>query len=98
MAGIASLAATGSADAVIGGAFVFGSGFGVLQNATLALMYARVPAGGESAVSAIWNAAYDLGMAGRRALRRAGGRGHRLPGDLRADRRRDGPRARCRPP
>ena len=48
---------------MIGGALVFGTGFGVLQNATLALMYARVPAGEESAVSAIWNAAYDLGMA-----------------------------------
>ncbi|WP_242546192.1 hypothetical protein [Amycolatopsis sp. MtRt-6] len=48
---------------MIGGALVFGAGFGALQNATLTLMYARVPAGGESAVSAIWNAAYDLGMA-----------------------------------
>lgn len=62
--GMAGLAATGSAYAVIGGAFVFGSGFGVLQNATLVLMYVRVPVGGESSVSAIWNAAYDLGMAG----------------------------------
>jgi predicted MFS family arabinose efflux permease len=26
-------------------------------------MYSRVPAGGEGTVSAIWNAAYDLGMA-----------------------------------
>jgi predicted MFS family arabinose efflux permease len=61
--GIAAIAATGTPAAVIGGALVFGAGFGVLQNATLALMYARVPAGGEGAVSAIWNAAYDLGMA-----------------------------------
>jgi MFS family permease len=63
VAGIAALAATGSPSAVIGGALVFGAGFGVLQNATLALMYARVPTGGEGVVSAIWNAAYDLGMA-----------------------------------
>ncbi|MFL6120094.1 MFS transporter [Actinophytocola sp.] len=62
-AGMALLAATGTPAAVIGGALVFGTGFGALQNATLALMYNRVPAGGESAVSAIWNAAYDLGMA-----------------------------------
>ncbi|MBP2330471.1 putative MFS family arabinose efflux permease [Kibdelosporangium banguiense] len=61
--GIAAIAATSSPIAVIGGAFVFGAGFGVLQNATQTLMYARVPAGGEGAVSAIWNAAYDLGMA-----------------------------------
>lgn len=61
--GMAGLAFTATPAAVIGGAFVFGAGFGALQNATLTLMYARVPAGGESAVSAIWNAAYDLGMA-----------------------------------
>jgi predicted MFS family arabinose efflux permease len=63
-AGMTAVAATGSPPAVIGGALVFGTGFGLLQNATLVLMYARVPAGVESAVSAIWNAAYDLGMAG----------------------------------
>lgn len=45
------------------GWLVFGAGFAVLQNATLTLMYGRVPAGGEGAVSAVWNAAYDLGMA-----------------------------------
>lgn len=61
--GMATLALTGTPMAVIGGALVFGIGFGLLQNATLTLMYARVPAGGESTVSAIWNAAYDLGMA-----------------------------------
>jgi predicted MFS family arabinose efflux permease len=61
--GMAGMALLGSPAAVIGGALVFGAGFGVLQNGTLSLMYARVPAGGESSVSAIWNAAYDLGMA-----------------------------------
>jgi predicted MFS family arabinose efflux permease len=61
--GMALLAATSEPALVIAGATVFGIGFGVLQNATLTLMYARVPAGGEGAVSAIWNAAYDLGMA-----------------------------------
>jgi predicted MFS family arabinose efflux permease len=48
---------------VIGGAFAFGIGFGVLQNATLCLMFARAPEGSEGTVSAIWNASYDLGMA-----------------------------------
>lgn len=61
--GMAAMAATATPSAVIGGALVFGIGCGLLQNATLTLMYARVPAGGEGAVSAIWNAAYDLGMA-----------------------------------
>lgn len=50
--------------APIAGALVFGAGFGILQNATLSLMYKRVPTGGEMTVSAVWNIAYDLGMAG----------------------------------
>jgi predicted MFS family arabinose efflux permease len=62
-AGMAAFAGTSMPAAVIAGALVFGTGFGVLQNATLTLMYARVAAGQEGAVSAIWNAAYDLGMA-----------------------------------
>ena len=61
--GMAAIAVTSSPLAVIGGALVFGAGFGVLQNVTSTLMFARVPAGAEGAVSAIWNAAYDLGMA-----------------------------------
>jgi predicted MFS family arabinose efflux permease len=61
-AGMAALAMTSSPGLVIGGAAVFGTGFGLLQNATLTLMYARVPASGQDAVSAIWNAAYDAGM------------------------------------
>ena len=48
--------------AVIAGAAVFGAGFGVTQNASLALMYDRVPKSGYSAVSALWNLAYDGGM------------------------------------
>lgn len=60
--GVASLAATSSPALVIGGAAVFGAGFGVLQNATLALMYAQTTRSGYDAVSAIWNAAYDAGM------------------------------------
>jgi Major Facilitator Superfamily len=62
-AGMACLAAIGTPTAVIGGALVFGVGFGVLQNATLVLMYSQVPPDGHGAASAIWNATYDLGMA-----------------------------------
>jgi MFS family permease len=61
-AGLVALAATASPVLVIGGAAVFGTGFGLLQNASLTLMYARVPADGHTAVSAIWNASYDAGM------------------------------------
>jgi MFS family permease len=60
-AGVAALAATASPALVLGGAATFGIGFGLLQNASLTLMYARVPASGQTAVSAIWNAAYDAG-------------------------------------
>jgi predicted MFS family arabinose efflux permease len=61
-AGMLGVALTSSPAAVVGGALVFGAGFGILQNATLSLMYARAE-GSEDIVSAIWNAAYDLGMA-----------------------------------
>jgi len=61
-AGMAAIAATGTPSLVIGGAAVFGTGFGLLQNATLALMYTRAAPAGYNMVSAIWNAAYDAGM------------------------------------
>jgi predicted MFS family arabinose efflux permease len=61
-AGMAALSATHSPALMAGGAACFGTGFGVLQNATLAMMYARGPRGSYDAVSAIWNAAYDAGM------------------------------------
>jgi predicted MFS family arabinose efflux permease len=61
--GMAAMSLTQTAAAVALGAVAFGLGFGVLQNATLSLMYARVSAEAYAAVSAIWNAAYDLGMA-----------------------------------
>jgi MFS family permease len=62
MIGMTAMACTASGALVVAGAAVFGTGFGVLQNATLTLMYARVPAAEYSIVSAIWNGAYDLGM------------------------------------
>ena len=60
--GMTAMAVTTCGPLVVIGAMVFGAGFGVLQNATLALMYARVPAAEYGTVSAIWNGAYDLGM------------------------------------
>ena len=63
VAGMAALAATGSAVLVLLGAAAFGAGFGILQNVTLTMMYERVPRSAYSGASAIWNAAYDLGMA-----------------------------------
>ncbi|MGW0766076.1 MFS transporter [Streptomyces sp. NPDC002676] len=61
-AGTLLTALTGSAVAVVAGVGVFGFGFGIAQNATLTLMFARVPAAGYGAVSALWNFAYDAGM------------------------------------
>lgn len=61
--GMATMAVTPSALAIGIGAATFGTGFGVLQNATLSLMYARVGKPGYGAASAVWNASYDVGMA-----------------------------------
>jgi predicted MFS family arabinose efflux permease len=61
-AGILLTALTGSPDAVLCGVALFGVGFGVAQNSTLSLMYARVPASGYGTVSALWNFGYDAGM------------------------------------
>ncbi|MBW8483755.1 MFS transporter [Actinomadura parmotrematis] len=61
-AGVLLIAFTGSAAAVVAGVTVFGVGFGLLQNATLALMYSRVTRSGYGAVSALWNLAYDAGL------------------------------------
>ncbi|MGE5292682.1 MAG: MFS transporter, partial [Micromonosporaceae bacterium] len=60
--GMLILALTAVPAAVIAGAVVFGAGFGITQNASMTLMYARVPASGYGTVSALWNLAYDTGM------------------------------------
>lgn len=96
-AGMAPLAATHTPILVVGGAACFGAGFGLLQNPTLALMYAQVPRSGYSSVSALWNTAYDAGM-GAGAIGIGLLVAHRLPGRLPADRGSDHPRARPRPP
>ncbi|MFD5396845.1 MFS transporter [Streptomyces sp. NPDC127097] len=61
-AGTLLIAMTHRPVAVMAGVALFGIGFGVIQNATLTLMYARVSAAGYGTVSALWNFAYDAGM------------------------------------
>ncbi|MFJ9727608.1 MFS transporter [Streptomyces sp. NPDC101209] len=61
-AGVAVIATTGAPAAVIAGTALFGAGFGIAQNSTLALMYARVSPSSYGTVSALWNLAYDGGM------------------------------------
>jgi predicted MFS family arabinose efflux permease len=48
--------------AALAGAALFGTGFGMTQNASQTLMYEGVPESGYGAVSAVWNLAYDGGM------------------------------------
>lgn len=61
-AGLSAMAATSRPVAVLAGAAVFGTGFGVTQNATLALLYSRVSRPSYGTVTALWNLAYDGGM------------------------------------
>ena len=61
LTGMAGLFWLASPVAVIAGMGLFGLGFGVLQNATFALMINRMPESGFGAASAIWNLAYDAG-------------------------------------
>jgi predicted MFS family arabinose efflux permease len=63
IAGMAAMSMTHAPAQVLAGAVVFGAGFGFLQNSTLSLMYARAAPSQYSSVSAIWNAAFDMGMA-----------------------------------
>jgi predicted MFS family arabinose efflux permease len=46
---------------LLGGALLFGAGFGLLQNATLILTMSRVPKSEYGLGSALWNAAFDAG-------------------------------------
>jgi MFS family permease len=50
-----------SPAAVIAGMALFGTGFGIIQNATFVLMIDRMPVSGLSTASALWNLAYDAG-------------------------------------
>lgn len=61
-AGIFAVAASTNAAVVLTAMAVFGGGFGIAQNASLALMFQRVSKSRYDAVSALWNAAYDTGL------------------------------------
>jgi predicted MFS family arabinose efflux permease len=61
-AGILVLVLVANPVAVVLGMVVFGTGFGVAQNVTLAMMFERVGPGGYGTVSALWNLAYDAGL------------------------------------
>jgi len=60
--GVALIVATGNTLAVLVGAALFGLGLGSAQNASLAMMFERVPEARFAQVSVIWNIAYDAGM------------------------------------
>jgi len=60
-AGMIALIWLRSPAAVLAGMALFGTGFGIIQNATLTLMMDRVPAAGLGTASAVWNLAYDAG-------------------------------------
>jgi len=49
--------------AILPGSLVLGAGLGLIQNATLQLMMKSAGASGYGAASAIWNIAYDIGLA-----------------------------------
>jgi predicted MFS family arabinose efflux permease len=57
--GMVSLSSEGFA--LLGGAFLFGVGFGTLQNATLLLTMQRVPKSEYGLGSTLWNVAFDAG-------------------------------------
>jgi predicted MFS family arabinose efflux permease len=59
--GMGAAAFTSTPLAVLAGMAAFGAGFGLAQAATLNTMLAPVPTSQYGAVSAAWNAAYDLG-------------------------------------
>jgi predicted MFS family arabinose efflux permease len=59
--GILSLVLVASPAAVIVGMMLFGAGFGVVQNASLALMYDVTSPSGHGTVAALWSIAYDTG-------------------------------------
>jgi MFS family permease len=56
--GMAAMMALGSPVMIFAGMALFGAGFGVIENATFALLIERLP---EAKASALWNLAYDAG-------------------------------------
>ncbi|HEY1343573.1 MAG TPA: MFS transporter [Streptosporangiaceae bacterium] len=60
-AGMSVLIWVAAPAALIAGMVLFGTGFGISQNATFALMIDRAPVSGYGTASALWNLAYDAG-------------------------------------
>ncbi|HEX3309234.1 MAG TPA: MFS transporter [Streptosporangiaceae bacterium] len=56
--GMAAMIALGSPVMIFAGMVLFGTGFGVIENATFALLIGQLP---EAKASALWNLAYDAG-------------------------------------
>ena len=56
--GMATMMMLGSPVAIFAGMVLFGAGFGVIENATFALLIEHLP---EAKASALWNLAYDAG-------------------------------------
>ena len=84
--GMATMMMLGSPVAMFAGMVLFGAGFGVIENATFALLIEQLP---EAKASALWNLAYDAGYGAGPADLRPDLRPHRLPGGVRPDRRVD---------
>ncbi len=61
-AGVAMLALTGSALAILAGAVLLGIGFGAAQNASITVMFGAVSTNSYDTASAVWNIGYDAGM------------------------------------
>jgi predicted MFS family arabinose efflux permease len=60
-AGMIAMIGLRSPAAMLAGMGLFGTGFGIIQNATLVLMIDRMAASGPGPASALWNLAYDAG-------------------------------------
>ena len=60
--GMAAMMMLGSPVAIFAGMALFGAGFGVIENATFALLIEQLP---EAKASALWNFAYDAGYGAR---------------------------------
>ena len=56
--GMATMMLLGSPVMIFAGMVLFGAGFGVIENATFALLIEQLP---EAKASALWNLAYDAG-------------------------------------
>ena len=85
-AGLAAMVMLGSPVVLFASMVLFGAGFGVIENATFALLIEQLP---EARASALWNLAYDAGYGAGPAVFGLVCAAHRLPGGVRPDRRAD---------